>query len=327
MKRIFLLSLMLKLGIISGVAQPSLTISNAEKAGKLRDNILAVVLVEPDAKTLKKLAKKPDELAEYESSFEKYNTFIKQAVDNEWNLSKEVRYISVEEAEKLKHDKPDGVSLLELVEVKKYKMDDFFTPKKKEDPNPPHDMAYHLSRSTGESLALAVAHASSPRNEIAISYLPTTGMSQGVVTYMVMHLKNQITDCLSDEVTRFADLKRAIAKRQDLLKSKTLLIFDPLISSALKKAIEKKGSEKYYKFKHEVVSFDRADELIAAKNGDYAYVWVVPSGEVEGKKVLFNYYVIDAADGRPLFLTERTVDGANGEIHQTHLTMISKAIK
>lgn len=132
---------------------------------------------------------------------------------------------------------------------------------------------------------------------------------------------------MTQKVTRISDLKKDIAQRQSALKSKTLLIFDPLISPGLQKTIDKKEIGKVYDFKYEVVSFEKADELIAAKNPDYAYIWVVPAGAINHGRILFNYFVIDAADGRPLYLTGKAVVGANGNFHQAHLLMINREIK
>ena len=67
--------------------------------------------------------------------------------------------------------------------------------------------------------------------------------------------------------------------------------------------------------------------MISAKNGDYAYIWAVPAGAVSGSRIIFNYFVIDAADARPLYLTGKAVLGANGDFHQAHLMFIDKDMK
>ena len=238
MKKSFVILLAFKVSITLAIAQPSFTVSEREGAAKVRTNVLAVVLAETEEKTIKKLSKKPEELSAYKSSIEEFNRFLKKAVENEWNISKEVKFISVDDANKLKDEKASGYSLLELTEVKNYKMGDFYSANPNHGFNASRDLAYHMS-SSGEARALTIVNANAPNKEVVMSYLPSAGISQGVLTFMVLHLRNQITDGLDKGITSLSTLKKDIEKRQGALKSKTLLIFDPLISNGLQKTIDK----------------------------------------------------------------------------------------
>ncbi len=323
MKKYFLIPLCI-LAIVSK-AQPSFTVSDKEGARIIAKSILAVVAEEKDEKEVKKLSKKPEELKAYEQGIEKFNSFLKEVVQKEWDFSKEVKFISKAEAEKLKEAKNPDYCLLSLIDVKNYKMGDFYSPNPNHGFNSARDMAYHL-RPDGRSVALAITRASRPKDEIVVSFLPAVGVSKGSITFMVCNVENQLRDCVDKDVTKLGNLKDEIEKKRPNLKKKTLLIFDPLISKALKKTIDKNELSKYYDYKSEVVSFERADEIIASKNPDYAYIWVIPAGAVSGSKILFNYFIVDAEDARPMFLTGQAVVGANGDFHQFHFMKVNKKI-
>jgi len=305
-------------------SQPSFTVSDKADAKAIAKSILAVVVEERDEKVVKKLSKKPDELKTYDEGIVKFNMLLKEAIEKEWDFSKEVKFISKIEAEKLKQEKDPNHCLLFLTEVKNYKMGDFYS-SPRSGFNSARDLAYHMS-SDGRSVALAITQASRPKDEIVVSYLPAVGISKGTMTFMVCNIENQLRDCIDKDVTKFGNLKDEIEKRRPGLQKKTLLIFDPLISNALKKTIDKNELPKYYNYKTEVVSFEKADEIIASKNPDYAYIWVIPAGAVSGSKILFNYFIIDAEDARPMFLTGQAVIGSNGDFHQFHLTKVNKKI-
>ncbi|MBT1703720.1 hypothetical protein [Chryseosolibacter indicus] len=308
------------------IAQPSFTVSDKEDARKIKETVLAVVIKQTDEKTIKRLSKKPEDLKSYETSITSLNKFIKDAVSKEWHFSNEVRYITEEEAQKIKDEKNGDYSLLEVTEIKNYKVGDFYSPNANYGFNSARDLAYHMS-SSGKSTALVITNGKNPNKEIVYSYLPAVGVSPGTVTFMILHLENQLNDCLTRDINSLSDLKKDIEKRKDALKTKTVIIFDPLISKGLQKTIDKKELEKHYKYKYSVVPFEKADELIASKNKDYAYIWAVPAGASNGGRELFNYYFIDGEDARILFMTGTAVVGANGDFHQAHFAMANKSLK
>jgi hypothetical protein len=307
-------------------AQPSFTISDKEGALAIKKNILAVVLEEEDSKEVKKLTKKPDELKSYKQSIIKFNDLLKSVIQKEWSFSKEVKFITQSEAEKLKDEKARGYSLLYLNEVTNYKVGDFYSVNKNYGFNSARDLAYHMSFN-GRSLALSIANTTKPKDEVVTSFLPAVGISQGSLTFMAANLQNQLADCLYRDITKLRDLKDDVEKRRPSLKEKTLLIFDPLISVPLQKVIDKKEISKFYDYKYEVVTFEKAEQIIASKDKSYAYVWVIPAGAVSNGRMLFNYFIIDAADSRPLYLTGKVVVGSNGDIHQYHLMNVNKKVE
>ncbi len=323
-----LLTICLTLYITALWAQPSFTTDDKTEAAALKKGKLAVVVQEQDDKVVKKLAKKPDELKKYEESIQLFNAYIKKAVEQEWSLTKEVSFISQAEAEQAKTAKPPGLYLMEVTEVKNYAMGDFYLANQsnKGFQNTPRDRAYHLTIG-GKSIGLAVYAAAKPNREFLMSYLPAAGLSQGAVTFMVRHLQNQVNDCLEQNITGMSALRNDIDKREASLKDKTLLLFEPLISTPLQKVMDKKELGEFYPYTTEVVSYERLEEVIASKDNKYAYIWVVPAAAWANGRMLFNYFIIDAADSRMLFLTGTSVANANGQFHPMQLKMVKKRVK
>ncbi|MES2732579.1 MAG: hypothetical protein V4714_12550 [Bacteroidota bacterium] len=304
------------------VAQPSFTTSDKAGAKAIKESILAVVLKEKDEKTLKKLSKKPEELRDYEASIEMFNAFMKQAVQKEWDFSREVQFVSSDEAKKLKEEKNGKYAIMETVIERNYKMNDFYSNNPKSRFNSPQAWAYHLSREGG-SPALEITHAASPKKEIVRSYLPYLGVALGSLTFMVQNLENQLSDCLDKNITSLSALKEDIEKRESKLKTKKLMLLEPLISNGLQKTIQGREMAKYYSYSYEVVSEEKADAIITEKKADYAYIWIIPAGaEFQGIPI-YNYFIIDAADGRPLFMMGRN-KSPDGKFHQAHLSNASK---
>lgn len=323
---VFIVSLALSPFVV--YAQPSFTIDDKAEASALKKGKLAVVVQERDEKVVKKFAKKPDELKKYEESISLFNAYIKKAIEQDWSLTKEVSFISQAEADQAKVAKTAGLYLLEVTEVKNYQMGDFYLANQsnKGFQNTPRDRAYHLTIG-GKSIGLAVYAAAKPNREFLISYLPAAGLSQGSVTFMVRHLQNQVNDCLDQNITGMSSLRNAIDTREASLKDKTLLLFDPLISTPLQKVMDKKELGEFYPYATEVVSYEKLEEVIASKDSKYAYVWVVPAAAWANGRMLFNYFIIDAADSRMLFLTGTSAATANGQFHPAQLRMVKKRVK
>lgn len=317
--------LLIALMPVMAIGQPSFTASNKDAASLVASKKLAVVKREPSVKKLKHLEKKPDEKQAYEKSINEFNSLMQEVITKEWTYSKDIRFISPSEAEQLKDNKDENTCLLYLTEVSNYKIGDFYSANPQSGFNQPWDLAYHMSEN-GNTLALAIALASKPRHEVAVSYMPRVGMSRGAITFMVLNLQNQLRDCLEKNITSLGKFKDEIESKRPALKNKTLLIFDPLMSGGMQKAIKKDKMSKIYSYKYEVVPFEKADELIASKNSDYAYIWVLPAAASSNGKTLYYYYIIDAADSRALFFTTQAVVGANGEFDWVHLMKVNKQI-
>ncbi|MCG8310273.1 MAG: hypothetical protein MI975_22960 [Cytophagales bacterium] len=308
------------------VADAQHFVSDKEDAIIVKNNTLMVVLMEKDEKAIKKLAKKPEELKAYEQSVDMFNDYLKKAIQNEWSYSKNVEYISQDEAEHLKRRKDPGYCLLETVELRNYKLGDFYSPDPSGGFNSPHDLAYHISQ-VDKTNALAIKWAASPKKEIACSYFPAIGISMTSVTFMIQHLRNQLEDAVAKDLTRVSRLKKYVKGRTGELANKTLLIPEPLLSKGLKKAIEKGTIDKFYDYQVEVVDVTRHEKYVLEKNGNYAYAWVIPARAQRRGKTLFNYFIIDAKDGRILYLTSKAVVGANGLFHQGQLLLVNNRIK
>jgi hypothetical protein len=303
-------------------AQPSFTVSNKDDARAISQTILGVVLAEKDEKIVKRL-KKPENLKAYEEGITNLNKLLTEIVPKEWGFSKSVQIMTKAEAEKLKEQKNPGYCLLSVSEETNYNMSDFYYMNPKGDFNSPRNFAYN-THAYGACLSLAIVPAWKPKDEVVVSFLPAAGFSKGSITFVVRNLENQLRDCLEKDVTKLSAFKDQMEKKTPGLKTKTLLLFDPLIGKSLQKVIEQKELDKYYNYKLEVVSFEKADEIIASKSSEYAYIWVVPASA----RSYLNYFIIDAEDSRPMFHSPvQVLSPSEGQgFIQSQLAKVSKEI-
>jgi hypothetical protein len=289
------------------LAQPSFAPINKREAAKITQNEVAFVVKEMDARVVKRLKSKPKDLKAYEASLNTFNDLLKEIVVKEWDISKSIKVISEAEAGKLKEEKTQGLSLIEIGEIHNYKQGDFY------DAGPggfnsASSFAWHMSR-VGSSVALIITHADNPKRELVVSYLPVHGVTKGTVTFMVRHLKSQIVDCVSKDITSWGDLKKVVEANTINLKSKTLLFFEPVADKEVINAVANNKIEEHYSLKCEVLPSEEAEQILIEKNENYALVWVVPAGASNQAGELYNYFVIDASDGHPLFVTGHGTTG------------------
>lgn len=211
--------------------------SSLAGAQTVKDNILAVVVETVDEKGLKKL--KEDDIAAYKKELESFNQYLKEGIDKEWTFTGNVTYITKREADSLKQEKNAAYCILQVGEASNYKMGDSYSTNSSRGFNSPRDQAYHFSQA-GNNSALTITWAAEPKKEIVTSYLPSTGLSLGAVTYMLQHLQHQLKNALDHNVTKVSQLKKEVDKRTPQLQDKTLLLYDPLISRGWKNNLIKK---------------------------------------------------------------------------------------
>ena len=301
-------------------------VADKEDAEKVKNNPLIVVLMGEDEKVVSKLTKNPENLKNYREGIEKYNAYLKDAVEREWKFSQEVVFILPGELEKVKAERNDRFCQLESAEVRNYKMGDFYSSSSNSGFNSSSDLAYHLS-TTANTNGLAIKWAGSPKNDIVQTYFPAMGLSKGSMTLMIQNLQNQLEDALINDITKISDWKKDAEKRTPELKDKTLLILEETMSNGLTKAIEKGDLGKYYGPKYEVVNFDQLEKYIIEKDDRYAYTWIIPAGAQSQGKTLYNYFIVDAKDGRFMYMTGMAVAGANGQFHHGQLMQVNKKLK
>lgn len=320
MRKNFLLVILIFTLFYAPVLKGQFIASGIEESQQVKTTILAVVEREKDEKRIKKLRKKPEELKVYEEGVVDFNRLLKKAVEQEWSFSKNVAFITKEEAEKIREEKDPQYCFLEAIEISNRGMSNYS----------------HIDKSynnhwalggIGMTLGLAVTWAKEPKTEIVASYLPNDALSLGALIFAVQNLQHQLKNAVDHGIKKISQLKKEVDARSHELQNKTLLLFDPLISKGLEKELSKNRLNKFYKYAYKKVNYDEVQKAIVSHNSDYAYTWVIPAGaEREGGTVLSNYLIVNAEDGKILYVTGRAVSGSHGTFHQAQLKMAEKEI-
>lgn len=295
-----------------------------ELAEKVKECTLAVVPLQEDEKRVQYLTKKkPEELDGYRAEIEAFNTLLEESIKREWNISKNIEFITPSQAEKFQDNKDPNYCILEVAKMKNYKMGDFYSMNPHNGFNTSHDQSYHHSFVRKSSM-LQLIWAGKPKTEIALSYVPEVSVPQIGINFMVQHLKNQIINCVENDISSIKDFKKIVKARNHELADKTLLLYDPMIGRDLAKQIDKGNLDKYYKGPLEVVDSSAVKEVVVNHKEGYAYPVIVPAGAEDHGRILYNYFFVDPKDASVLYMTGKS-GGQNGTINFTHIYMLSKA--
>jgi hypothetical protein len=288
----------------------------AKKAVPLiKQRILAVALEEVDLKEAESLKDDPDALEDYRQAITDFNRDLQEVVLAEWQYSKEIIFVTQQEASVLKSSRSEKHCILEIQDRSNYKVGDFgkFNAAKYKRP--------------GSAKAFALLFADSPRLEIIVSYFPEMEMGKSVVLFGIQNLQNQLRNAETKGITSISQWEADIAKKTQTLKDKTLLIFAPFISKPLQKDADAGKISSYYTGQLELVDTDDARQVIEDKDEAYAYALVVPSGSSQDGNTLYCYYVVDAKDGSILYFNSLRVLGSDGQFHPYYLKRINSKIK
>ncbi|WKN40611.1 hypothetical protein [Tunicatimonas pelagia] len=300
--------------------------ADKELAHKVKECKLAVVFLEEDEKMVQYFTKKePEGLEKYQTVVSEFNTFLKEAIEEEWNISKKIEFVTSSQVEHLRSSKDPDYCILEVTKQKNYKMNDFYSSNPRYGFNSLSDWSYHRSF-VGKSSMLKLSWAGNPKQEIALSYVPEVGIPRVGIRFMVQHLENQIVDCVDHEIAKVKALKKSVEVRGESIGQKTVLLYDYIIGKPLKKQIEKGKLEKFYQYPLEVVDSLKLENIVVNHRDGYAYPIIVPAGAENHGKELYNYFFVDSADGRILSMTGMS-GGENGAINIYHLYKLNKEAK
>jgi hypothetical protein len=309
--------LIIWLGIIPAHAQYA--VSDREDVLLIRKTSLAVVLKEPNGKDLNRLAKKPEKLAAYKKLFEDYNAYLKEAVNNEWHLSKDVSFITEVEADVLRKTRNETVCLLETIEMlNRGDLSPSYVPIPQANssvPRPNSQMRqrilardaaiYDLDRDTGVP-ATTISWAAKPGKALVTALVPEYTVSRGTMTFCVQQLINQLVDAEQHNITSQRERDAAIEARMPALRSKTLLLCEEVIDKDLLEDLKGgKISKADYPYPFELVSYEKLNEAIVKKDARYAYAWVTPELVQNGNRQMYCRMIIDAKDGQLLFFSQK----------------------
>lgn len=318
-----LLSFFLFTGLnFSSFGQDFYMIQNKKEALKIRNNTLAVVLEVPNPKTEKHI-KDPKELAAYRKAIEERNIFLREALEEGWDLSREIIYVSSDEAEVLKKKKSQDVSILKFINLPTR------TGRTENQPGMPNynpNMKGPGLPIVGISIpSLSISNASM-KIPIATSNVPLMEDKSTQITYMVAHLQNLILDAEQKKISSYKKLAKDIASQTWQISGKTILVTDTIISKNLAKALSNNEINGHYNFVIETASAVKIKQVMLEKNDQYAFFMVYPDGRIVRGKLAYEYYVVDAATRKIIYNDSMAVLGSHGRIHTSHLQRLNKKL-
>nr|WKN39803.1 hypothetical protein K4G66_13995 [Tunicatimonas sp. TK19036] len=313
-------------------AKAQFTPVDKELALQVSECILGVALVEEDNETIEYLAnKKPDELNKYRSEIAQFNKYLEEAIQREWNISKDVRILTSTQIKDIEERRDPTYCIMKMSKRADYIMNVNPIAKNPALKNVPGYVGNYDHRSSSYTMedgtfALQLIWGGEPKKEIAFSYIPEIGLPRVGVNFMVQHLRNQIVDCIKQDIARIGDLKKAAKIRSKDISKKTALLYDQIIGKPLRKQIEKGKLDKYYQYPLEIVDSSKVENIAINHTQGFIYPMIIPAGAESGAKELYNYLFVDSADGRIVTLTGMS-GGENGAINTYHIYQLRKGAK
>ena len=253
-----------------------------EDINALKERTLLVEMKEPSEKTLKKLRKKPKELQAYKQAVINYNDGLKKVFNKEWNMSKDVEFVSLDRINEVSNDK------------KLRKQYAYFKAFIRTKP---------LSSSMG-SIPMYTYNVGLLENRKPIYttlYSSFNGFSEAdaiiVTNLFENYFKNRVLLKTSDKSRR--QIKKEFKQKVKILKTKTLYIDKEFVTDRLIRKIKD-----IYNYDYKLVDNQEMEKAIVNKTEDVVYVKSIPvsqtsqkSGALKVSKEIYMQYFFDADNG------------------------------
>lgn len=279
------------LSILIGVitltsAQAQFGYGKLEDVQQIQKVPLFVVLMSSDDKRIKKLSKKEDgKLELYLADIEAYNTALKNAFQNSWSFSNEIRFITDKELEKFdtKDNKRKYAYFKQIIDKN------------------PGNIFDHKGDITTYNYAVYLTGKNKPvYSFMYMTILPNEADFKLISQQIQVYLKSR--ELLKTKEKSKKELLAEIRANAPLLKEKTLLLEEESLS---KDVLQSLGE--LYKYPYRIVSREEIDDAILSNAKDIAYLRIIPfgqiadnSGLVKISNLVYMQYVINAETGEYL---------------------------
>ncbi|OWP62323.1 hypothetical protein CDA63_14650 [Hymenobacter amundsenii] len=285
-KKLFFLALALLLSLNGAWAQ--LGLGNPKQVAQVKSQPLVVLLRDEDPGTLKKLAKKPEELADYKSYIADYNTQIQELATKLWKFSPSVEFRPESELEALRKAKGAARGVLQHQEV-------YLTGPRNHVAGTPTTGAqaryYHNAEKVS---AMAVYLVGKGDKDRVAQMLLAPGPIYTSDLIFSIHNLQQYLDARS-KGRAGSNIRAEIAQNGKLLRKKILLIDEEDIKGKLTAADIKQS----YPFPYEVVPRSKIEEAVSSGDARYACIRLLPATESIMVQV-----AMDAKDGTMLAMSK-----------------------
>jgi hypothetical protein len=242
----------------------------------LQTRTLVVVLRKEDPKTVKSLAKKPNDLKNYQKNIENYNTNFKLAMEHSWPYKQEFKYVGLtsdtwqhaakDEIEKAleKKDKDHYAYIMQTASNYSYRT---------------YSNGFYQRDVTGLLLSSLVVGFGDKNMAVGEMKLPFVDPSEADFIYGIQQMMSYFDYRLNEKSRK--ELKAEMSKNSLKLKEKTLLLDKEL----LEKGLTEQEIKTVYPYPFKITDRAEMDEAIINKDNKYAYVQVVAvSASTAGKQ-------------------------------------------
>lgn len=279
-KKILLLSLA-ALGLRATTALAQLGLGKPKDIAIVKNQPLLVLLKDEDPDELKKLAKKPDELADYKAYIADYNTEMQALAPQLWHFSPSVEFRHESELKALRKTKGEQHGLLrqmDLVTVRRHSAGGSMSQPAGAIPN------YYYTSDAVSSIVLELI------GDGDESQVARVALAPGPIYHSdYIFAFKSMQDYMQHRASRSSnsDVREEIAANGPKLKTKILLLEE----DDTKEKLTPSQIKQAYPFKCQVVPRATIEQAVAAADARYAYVRMMPAtGSITMQMV------VDAAD-------------------------------
>lgn len=261
-------------------AQAQFGLGKPKDIALVKSQPLIVLLKEEDPKQLKKLATKPEDLADYKASIADYNTEIKELAPKLWKFSPSVEFKSESEVESLRKTKKTQRAVLRHVNLAlahRHHMGG--SPGGVANPN-----NFYYTTEQVSALVLSLV-GDGDENQVARIQIAPGAVYTSDMIFSIKYLQTYIQGRADGRSSN--DFREEIARNGKKLPTKTLLVDESDVKNKLTEADIKQA----YPFPYQIVPRTTIETAAAAGDTRYAYIRLLPVTESAMVQV-----VVDAAN-------------------------------
>ena len=267
MKAKFLLPLVAAASLYSSVAFAQLGLGKPKDIAIVKSHPLVVILKDEDPKTLKKLTKKPEELAEYKASIADYNRQMQELAPKLWKFSSAVEFKHESDLEALRKTKDTKVGVLKHADFILGHHHYSAGPGGMSNPINSYYSSEHIS-----ALVLQVVGDGDESKVWHVQLAPGPIYTSDII-FSIASLQTYIQSRADGRKGK--EMREEIAENSKRLPTKTLLIDE----EDLKRGLTTADIKLVYPFPYQVVPRSTIETAAASYDSHYAYIRLMPINE------------------------------------------------
>jgi hypothetical protein len=256
-----------------------------EDIEQVKKRKLIVVLEEPNEDVMKKLTKKhkTDQIKEYQTALDAYNTEMKEVIEKFWNFSANaIEYKSAKDVEKIKKSNEYAI---------------IYCSSGSNGVGSKHEaLEWWPKGDKVEGDAVTLMAVCLPEKNKPIYYIgmPDAFPTKADLVYGITAIEFYFNYRESHQKISKNEYEEMVEQYQPRLKNRTLL----LRQDELDEKLTPEEIKTAYPFAYKTVTTDEMDQYVVNADSNYAYAVIAPS--FAGSRVIYIQYVYDCKDGTML---------------------------